>query len=443
MEMLHLACGAALALAAFAMPQAVQAQEGPKGRPDRPEFIQPTYIERPSWMRYEDANAQPEPIETVRSRVARYAGQDFAIDTLRWNGPAAIDIVVMGDGYTAQEQDKFTGDVRRCTDHLFETSPFDRYTGFFNVFALHVVSQESGISHPGQWKETDGVGAMVCPEGKSMPIERRNTFFGTHLDGWGTHRIIGAWNEQIARDLTRLFFPHCQFTCILSNTDEYGGAGGEILKCTCNKASSEIYVHELAHTFADLADEYFGGDIYMGEKPNMSSVRDSSKVRWHRWIGEPEVGVFPHKGGRRGAYYVKPTSATNTSRYCKMERLEKEFCPVCRERLVEAIHERTNLIAAASPADSVLSPLGKNERITFSLDQLMQPQGDTLTIRWFIDGKLVSEDAHSLTLTGRQLPADASHEVRLEVFDRSPFVRNPTCPLYHTSTRTWRIARKR
>ena len=100
--------------------------------------MQPIYIERPAWMRYEDKNAQTEPIETVRRRVENYRGQDYVIDTLRWNGTAAIDILVMGDGYTAQEQSKFTSDARLCTDHLFETSPFDRYTDFFNVFALHI-----------------------------------------------------------------------------------------------------------------------------------------------------------------------------------------------------------------------------------------------------------------------------------------------------------------
>lgn len=181
----------------------------------------------------------------------------------------------------------------------------------------------------------------------------------------------------------------------------------------------------------------------MTEKPNLSNVSDSTKVRWYRWIGEPEVGIFPHKGGRRGAHYFKPTSASNTSRYCKMERLEKEFCPVCRERLVEAIHERTNLIAATSPKDSVFSPLLKKERITFSIDQMLKPQGDTITVRWYIDNKLVSENSHSTVLTGSDISPENCHEIRLEVFDKSPIVRNPSCPEFHTSTRKWYIARKR
>ncbi|MBP3227459.1 MAG: hypothetical protein J6M53_01605 [Bacteroidaceae bacterium] len=432
---------ATLGLTAFAPTSRLAAQEGPGGRPEPPQFIEPTYIERPSWMRYEQK--ADEPIENVQARVARFAGQTFDIDTLRWSGPGAIDIVVMGDGYTAAEQAKFTADARRCTDHLFETTPFDRYKDFFNIFALHVVSEESGISHPGQWKETDGVGEMVCPEGKTLPIVRKRTFFGAHLDGWGVHRITGAWNSQSAKDLVRMYFPRCKFPCILCNTDEYGGAGGEILMATCNSAASEIYVHELAHVFGDLADEYFGGDVYMGEKPNLSSVRDSARVRWHRWIGEAEVGVFPHRGGRKGAYYVKPTQASDTSRYCKMERLGKEFCPVCRERLVEAIHEQADLIAAASPADSVLAPLAKRERVTFSLDHVRRVTGDKQTVRWFVDGTLAAEDTEALTLDAKRLPAESAHEVRLEVYDESPFVRNPTCPRYHTSVRTWRIARRR
>lgn len=411
-------------------------------RPEPPQFQAPIYIDRPQWMDYE--TPQSEPLANVSKRVASYGEQSYDIDTLLYNGTGAIDIVVMGDGYTDLEQDKLTRDAKACTDHLFETSPFDRYKSFFNVFVLHIVSPESGISHPGQWKqETDSTGRMVCPENSPLPIVNKKTFFSTHLDGWGTHRIIGAWGEHKAKDLIRLYFPRCKFPCILCNTDEYGGAGGDILIATCNRASSDIYVHELAHVFGDLADEYFGGDVYMCEKPNLSATRDSSRVRWARWLDDPEVGVFPHRGGRIGSRYVKPTQASETSRYCKMERLDKEFCPVCRERLVEAIHEQVSLIADALPADTVLSPLKKREKMTFALERVFEAEGDTLSITWSIDGQEVARDTRAITVSGRQLSPNQTHEIRVEVHDASPFVRNPRCRELHTQSRTWMVARRR
>ncbi|MBR1594081.1 MAG: hypothetical protein IJ659_04830 [Alloprevotella sp.] len=416
------------------------AQPGGEGAAP-PQFMPPTYIQKPVWMQYEEA--ANEPLEAVRERLARSGKQTFAVDTLLFSGEGAIGLVVMGDGYTAAEQEKFVKDASACIDYLFNTVPFDCYRSFFNVFALHVESQESGISHPGQWRQDGDTGRMACPENKPLPLVTKQTFFSTHLDGWGMHRLIGAWNEQAAKDLARLFFPQCKLICILCNTDEYGGAGGTVLIATCNASSREIFVHELSHVFGDLADEYFSGDIYMQEKPNLSATKDSARVRWARWIGEPEVGVFPHSGGRMGKYFVKPVQASDSSRYCKMERLGKDFCPVCRERLVEAIHEQAQLIVDVTPADSVLAPLSRREQLTFSLLRSRAGEGNTLEVRWLLDGRVVAENVATLTLSARELPPTSPHAVRLEVYEESPYVRNPACRRFHTQSRSWFVAAKR
>lgn len=54
---------------------------------------------------------------------------------IRVNGPSAdkVDLLVMGDGYTAAEMKKFEADVRRLADYLFTVSPFKERARDFNV----------------------------------------------------------------------------------------------------------------------------------------------------------------------------------------------------------------------------------------------------------------------------------------------------------------------
>ncbi len=56
-----------------------------------------------------------------------------------------IDVVFMGDGYTADERVQFFGDIRRLTDDMFNGDTFRSYLPLFNIWAVYVESVESGI----------------------------------------------------------------------------------------------------------------------------------------------------------------------------------------------------------------------------------------------------------------------------------------------------------
>jgi hypothetical protein len=64
-----------------------------------------------------------------------------------------VDIVLLGDGYTSSEIDTtFTSDILDYLSYIFDdsalTQPFGRYENFFNVYAVDVVSNESGADDP-------------------------------------------------------------------------------------------------------------------------------------------------------------------------------------------------------------------------------------------------------------------------------------------------------
>ncbi|RLM51890.1 peptidase M64, partial [Halobellus sp. Atlit-31R] len=62
--------------------------------------------------------------------------------------PDKVDLLILGDGYTALEMQKFEADARRLAQHLFTVSPFRERANDFNVWALAVPPGESGISRP-------------------------------------------------------------------------------------------------------------------------------------------------------------------------------------------------------------------------------------------------------------------------------------------------------
>ncbi len=67
-----------------------------------------------------------------------------------------------------------------------------------------------------------------------------------------------------------------------------------------NNESLEMMLHELGHTVADLADEYFAGASYAREYANMTAESDPEKVRWSRFIGKNGVGVYEYDNGGDG-----------------------------------------------------------------------------------------------------------------------------------------------
>lgn len=60
-----------------------------------------------------------------------------------------IDVVFMGDGYTAAEHDQFFDDIRRLTDDMFNGDTFRSYLPLFNIWAVYIESVESGIGYNG------------------------------------------------------------------------------------------------------------------------------------------------------------------------------------------------------------------------------------------------------------------------------------------------------
>lgn len=161
------------------------------------------------------------------------------------NGPSAekVDLLILGDGYTAAERDKFEKDARRLAGLLFATSPFKERRKDFNVWGLCPPALESGISRP------------------STGIYRRSPV-GAAYDSFGSERYVLTFENRALRDIAG-FAPY-EFIEILTNSRTYGGGGifGQYSTVAADSLwSPYLFIHEFAHHFAGLADEYYTSDV--------------------------------------------------------------------------------------------------------------------------------------------------------------------------------------
>jgi len=174
-----------------------------------------------------------------------------------------LDLLLLGDGYTAAERGKFEADARRLLEALFRHEPFRSRRDDFNVWGLVPASDEAGVSRP-------------------LTGRHRRTRIGASYDAFGSERYVLTFENRSLRDVA-CFAPY-DALAILVNGETYGGGGIYNLYTTVAASSrfaEYIFVHELGHSLGALADEYFTSD----------PVFTPSEARPEPW--EPNVTADP------------------------------------------------------------------------------------------------------------------------------------------------------
>ena len=168
-----------------------------------------------------------------------------AIEVERHGDPRQkVDVLLLGDGYTAAEcSTKFAGDARRMAAALFAEEPFAAHRTRFNIWGVCPPAAESGIARP------------------STGIFRRSPA-GASYDAFGSERYILTFDNRSWRDIAA-WAPY-EYVTILVNGDTYGGGGLYNVYSTAavdNDWADYLFVHEFAHHFAGLADEYYTSPV--------------------------------------------------------------------------------------------------------------------------------------------------------------------------------------
>lgn len=181
-----------------------------------------------------------------------------------------VDLLLLGDGYTAEETAAFIARARELTEDLFSTSPFKERADDFNVWALAPASRESGVSRP-----STGI--------------YRDTPLGVTYDAFRAERYVLTFNNKAFRRIASSA-PY-DFVEILTNSETYGGGGiyGLFSTAAANSEwASYLFIHEFGHHFAGLADEYYTSSVAYAApdvieepyEPNVTALLDPAELKW-------------------------------------------------------------------------------------------------------------------------------------------------------------------
>lgn len=259
---------------------------------------------------------------------------DNKITSIQQKGNPAqkVDLVFLGEGYTVGEQDKFNADARRFTEALFTTPPFDTRREDFNVWAVDMVSEESG---------TDVSGKGIF----------KNTALNSGYYTFGVDRYLTTPDMEPIRDA--VWNVPCDAIFILVNTDSYGGGGMYnfyAMGTADHPRTPVVFVHEFGHSFAGLADEYFSSEVayqdfynlkYEPWEPNITTLVDFGS-KWkdllpaNTPIPTPLDDAHKDKAGvfEGGGYLAK--GIYRPMDHCMM-RDYAPFCPACSRAILQMI----------------------------------------------------------------------------------------------------------
>ncbi len=325
-----------------------------------------------------------------------------------------IPLVIMGDGYTIDQQDLFREHVDNVIDNLRSDAGIARHLAAFNIHMISTVSLDSGADDN---EQTDS----------------RNTAFDSVYNCRSIARLICANTLALLQSALSEYGDTDQII-LLVNDRRYGGSGNSGSRTAITSAySPQIALHELGHSVANLADEYVDNLItetsglppfVEGEYANITAITDPERVPWSHWIdprerlptrvGEPGVGMF--EGGLfRPAGLFRPTHDS------RMRSYDAPFGPVNSEQWVLRLYTITQGIRGLSPSGQSVE-IAAGEPADFIVSPLFGE--DIQAVSWAVDGVLTDAGTNPNALTIPQL-ARGRHSVTVTVTDISGAIRKP------------------
>jgi hypothetical protein len=175
-----------------------------------------------------------------------------------------LDLVFIGDGYTAAEMGKWQTDATTVVNTMMQDPLFARNRGAINIRRIDIASNESGVDEPD----------------KSI---FRDTALDAYFNCANIERLLCANSTKVYAAAGEVLAPDARdVIVVVANSTRYGGAGGSFATISMHGQATELALHELGHTLFGLADEYDYGTCSTSSEPtagNASLVADRS-VKW-------------------------------------------------------------------------------------------------------------------------------------------------------------------
>lgn len=199
-----------------------------------------------------------------------FTGPVFAVVE---SGPSSekVDLLVLGDGYTAGQMAEYRDDVSRVAEALFSFPPFSIRRSEFNVWGVETPAPEPGVTRP------------RADEWRKSPL-------GLSYNAFDSERYMLTMSNLEMRELAAQA-PY-DALILIANSDKYGGGGIFNLYSTAAAKSAQmpyLIVHEFGHAFAGLGDEYYTSQVAYEDftapgtepwEPNVTALLDPQQLKW-------------------------------------------------------------------------------------------------------------------------------------------------------------------
>lgn len=221
-----------------------------------------------------------------------------------------VDIVIMGDAYSQRQitSGKYSSDLSKAVEHLFNEEPYKSFRDFFNVYQVTVVSEYEGYN--------SGETAL-------------QGFFGDGTLVGGNHEIVAGYASKAIPDsrinetliiviMNRNYYAGTCYMFMPATTGDHspGAAIAYFPLGTDDEMLGQIILHEAGgHGFSKLADEYAYEEYgriseeeveinrsleQFGWYSNVDYTSDPASVKWSHFLSDWHYvydGLGVYEGG--------------------------------------------------------------------------------------------------------------------------------------------------
>jgi hypothetical protein len=182
-----------------------------------------------------------------------------------------VDLVILSEGYSAEEQNKFKEDLEKRVTLMFGYEPYKSRQDEFNIFGVFSPSSQSGVDEP---RENIYRKSVLNASFNALDLER---YLLTE-----DNRTMRDMAGQVPYDAVM----------IMVNHQRYGGGGiynQYAIFTAASPFTEKVFIHEFGHSFAGLADEYYGSSVSYNDfypagieptEPNITSLLNPDRPKW-------------------------------------------------------------------------------------------------------------------------------------------------------------------
>jgi hypothetical protein len=311
-------------------------------------------------------------------------------DTLQVVGPMATqkNIVFLSAGYTSSQKARFDDDVNTLLSFLqlpenalgVSAQPYTRYFSMTNFFKVFYPSNQEGASHP-----------APAGDGKSVDDNLGCSY------GASSARILTCQRSKVL--LLGSYAPPdaaSSLYIVLVNDITFGGTGGGGI-CSVYRGDRMpvVFIHEVGHASASLADEYDYGTKEENRVDLENCYWSNTDPPWSSWI----LNGILQQPSPVCTYtnYFKPTDKA-----CLMESDQKAMCPVCTAAVLRQNFEFGLSLAAPrypSPYEELILVAGESNVISMnSRVPYLRDETGSFTVTWTVNGTIVGRATHEMGL---------------------------------------------